>query len=340
MILQALRACTRIFCPAVIHLEEAIAGPAEMLTFLGKGEHTGHEGNLACHNNLMVQYWSALATRDTNLMAYVLKTHSPEMVPNATYVAYLRCHDDIEGGITDEDAGALGFSGAMHRSYLTEFYEGSFPGSFSRGAFFQENEATGDKRVSGSLASLVGLEKAIAENDTTACDTAIQRIMLGNALIAAFGGVPVLFMGDEVVHLNDYGYLDVPEHANDSRWLHRPAMGWGLVNKASDKVSVPGQILDGTRHILSRRKSAHELHGAIPTRILEAEPKEVFAFARLAPTGNVVCLFNFSEQPQEIPEGWLDDAGVSEFLDLLSGDAVMLYNGKLHLPSYGRVWLR
>ena len=61
MILQALRAVCRIVCPAVIHLEEAIVSPSEMLPYLGRGVHDGKEGNLAYHNSLMVQFWSALA---------------------------------------------------------------------------------------------------------------------------------------------------------------------------------------------------------------------------------------------------------------------------------------
>ena len=67
-ILQALRAASRIAAPAVIHLAEAIVSPREMVPYLGAGEHTGREGNLAYHNSLMVQFWSALATRETRLM--------------------------------------------------------------------------------------------------------------------------------------------------------------------------------------------------------------------------------------------------------------------------------
>ncbi len=73
MLLQALRACCRIVCPAVLHLEEAIVAPAEMLPYLGRGRHDGQEGNLAYHNSLMVQFWGALATRDTRLMSHVLR---------------------------------------------------------------------------------------------------------------------------------------------------------------------------------------------------------------------------------------------------------------------------
>ena len=149
MILQALRACCRIACPAVIHLEEAIVAPAEMLPYLGRGKHDGREGNLAYHNSLMVQFWGALATRDARMMRHVLSAHFPDRLTNATYATYIRCHDDIGWAITDEDAGALHISGPAHRETLSNFYEGTFPGTFARGALFQVNKATGDKRISG-----------------------------------------------------------------------------------------------------------------------------------------------------------------------------------------------
>jgi amylosucrase len=226
MILRALRAACRIACPAVIHLEEAIVAPAEMLPYLGRGEHDGKEGNLAYHNSLMVQFWSALATRDTALMTHVLGTHFPDRLTNATYATYVRCHDDIGWAVTDDDAAAVGLSGPAHRAFLSDFYEGRFPGSFAKGALFQENPATGDKRISGSFASLAGLEAALAGGDAVGVETAVQRILLGHALIAGFGGIPLIYMGDEIALLNDWGYQDVPDHAHDSRWVHRPKMDW------------------------------------------------------------------------------------------------------------------
>ena len=81
----------------------------------------------------MVQFWSSLAARDTRMMAHVLRTHFPPVVPNATYATYLRCHDDIGWAVTDEDAAAVGLTGSLHRAFLSDFYEGVFPGTFSRG---------------------------------------------------------------------------------------------------------------------------------------------------------------------------------------------------------------
>lgn len=340
LILRALRACTRIAASAVIHLEEAIVGPAEMLTYFGRGEHDGREGNLCYHNSLMVQYWSALATRDTRLMTHVLRTHFPPVLTNATYATYIRCHDDIGWAITDEDAGALGLSGAAHRAFLSDFYDGSYPGSFARGVLFQENPETGDKRIAGSFAALAGLEAGLAAGDPLAVDRAVDRILLGHALIASFGGIPLIYMGDELAMVNDHGYLDVPEHAHDSRWINRPAMDWDRAARASaDPVTPEGRVLHGTRAILAARRSCDRLHGGHPTEILDCGNAALLAFARRAPQGGILCLFNFTESWQQVSGDWLRFQGVTDMRDILSDATVTLHDDMLALPPYGRVWL-
>jgi amylosucrase len=338
MILQALRACSRIATPAVIHLEEAIVAPAEMLPYLGRGRHDGREGNLAYHNSLMVQFWSSLATRDTRLMTHVLASHFPDVLTNATYATYLRCHDDIGWAVTDEDAAAIGVSGQGHRSFLSDFYEGSFPGTFARGALFQENPETGDKRISGTLASLAGLEKAMAAGDAQGIDWAVQRILMGHALIAAFGGIPLIYMGDEIALMNDDGYRDVPQHAHDSRWIHRPMMDWVAFRERGDH-SPAARVHAGLRHILARRRATDALHAGHPTRIIRHDVPGLFAFVRAAPTGAVVCLFNFTEGWINVPAALARAAGATAFQDALSQNPVQLHADAVVLPPYGRVWM-
>jgi amylosucrase len=339
MLLQALRAVCRIACPAVLHLEEAIVAPAEMLPYLGRGKHDGKEGNLAYHNSLMVQFWSALATRDTRLMTHVMGTHFPDRLTNATYATYIRCHDDIGWAVTDEDAAALHLSGPAHRAFLSDFYDGTFPGSFARGALFQENPATGDKRISGSFASLAGLERALAEGDEAGVDLAVQRILMGHAMIAAFGGIPLIYMGDELALLNDYSYRDVPEHAHDSRWLHRPRMDWALADARHEGNALAARVWLGVRHILARRRAVPALHGGVPTRIVACDAPQVFAFRREAPTGVVLGVFNFSESWVHLPESWVRGQGVTAMHDALSDAAVEVHHGNVALPPYARAWL-
>ena len=342
MLLHALRAVSRIAAPAAIHLEEAIVSPAEMIPYLGRGEHYGREGNLAYHNSLMVQFWSALASRDTRLMTHVLKTHFPPELDNATYATYIRCHDDIGWAVTEEDASAVGLDGGLHRAFLSDFYEGTFPGSFSRGVVFQFNPATGDKRISGTLASLAGLERAEAEGNAEAIDRAIDRILLGHALIASFGGIPLIYMGDEIALLNDYGYRDEPAHAHDSRWVHRPRMDWRRAAEAAAGGETPAaRVWRGVRHILTQRRAMPEFHAANPTLIVEPGQDGLFAFTRKTPTNAVVCVFNFTETWTYLRRDWALAQGASLFVDGLSGEPVGLAGEpEIALPPYARLWLR
>ncbi len=337
MLLQALRACSRIASAAVLHLEEAIVAPAEMLPYLGRGKHDGKEGNLAYHNSLMVQFWSSLATRDTRLMTHVLATHFPDRLTNATYATYIRCHDDIGWAVTDEDAAAVGLSGHGHRAFLSDFYEGSFPGTFAKGALFQVNEATGDKRISGSFASLAGLERA--GGDPALTEMAVQRILMGHALIAAFGGIPLIYMGDELALPNDYGYIDNLDHAHDSRWIHRPRMNWPLAETRHGGDTPAARVFWGTKQILARRAVTPALHGAVPVRVVPTGNDAIFGFQRLAPTGTLLGLFNFTEHWQQVSEAWARSLGAQAMHDALSDHRVETHQGQIVLPPYARVWL-
>ena len=127
----------------------------------------------------------------------------------------MRSHDDIGWTFADEDAAELGIDGYRHRRFLNDFYVGRFPGTFARGVPFQENPKTGDARVAGTTASLAGVEAGDAGG--------VDRVLLAHAIALSTGGIPLLYLGDEVAQLNDYSYADDPAKAGDSRWVHRPA---------------------------------------------------------------------------------------------------------------------
>ena len=230
----------------------------------------------------------------------------------------------------------MGMIGAAHRNYLSDFYEGGFAGSFAQGALFQENPLTGDKRISGSFASLAGLEKA---RDAGAVDLAVQRILMGHALIAGFGGIPLIYMGDELAVLNDYGYLSNSDHVHDSRWIHRPVMDWDVAALRAVDDLPSGRVFRGVKHILARRRATPALHAATPTRVLRTEQTGVFAVARLAPTGTVLCLYNFTENWAHLGADWARAQGVSQMHDALSDAPVATPGGIIALPPHARVWL-
>ncbi len=81
------------------------------------------------------------------------------------------------------------------------------------------------------------------------------------------------------------------------------------------------------------------LHGGVPVQVLDSGVAGVFAFRRAAPTGAILCLYNFTEGWLHLPEGWLRAEGAQAMHDALSDAPVALHHGNLALPPYARVWL-
>ena len=337
LLTRALRAALRIVAPAVAFKAEAIVAPADLISYLGRGAHHGKLSDLAYHNSLMVQLWSSLASRDVRLFEAALLNFPPKPT-SSTWGVYVRCHDDIGWAISDEDAAQAGVSGEGHRRFLSDFYTGEFPGSFASGLAFQTNPRTGDRRVSGSGASLVGLEQALALVDDAAAALAIERLLLLHAVTFAFGGVPLLYMGDELATLNDYSYEGTPEHASDNRWVHRPQMDWGRVGERHDPGTPAGQMYAGLRELTRARGHLPQLHASVESEVFRSPNPAVLFLARRHPVGTMLCLYNFSEHPQSFPAAALSPH-FALATDAISGAAVPLHRQSIVLAPYGRLWL-
>ena len=138
---------------------------------------------------------------------------------------------------------------------------------------------------------------------------------------------------------NDYGFVDVPEHANDNRWLHRPLMDWKKLKQAESGKGPVADLLAGVKHILARRKSTPQLASQVPTRIIETGNEKLFAFVRLADDGPLAGLFNFTDQWTSISAARLRREGLTEFKDLLGGGTAAIHADALAVAPYGRLWL-
>jgi amylosucrase/maltose alpha-D-glucosyltransferase/alpha-amylase len=166
------------------------------------------------------------------------------------WVNYVRCHDDIGWAFSDDDGREVEIDPKGHRKFLSQFYTGRFDGSFARGLPFQENPLTGDVRVSGTNASLCGLEGAIEAGDRNLIDLAIRRILLLHAVVCTLSGIPLIYLGDEIGLLNDYDHTKEPEKDGDTRWVHRPRFDRGRASESRDPESIPGRIYNGILRLI------------------------------------------------------------------------------------------
>ena len=108
------------------------------------------------------------------------------------------------------------------------------PGSWAQGALFQENPATGDARISGTSAALCGIEAARASGDRGGLEAAIRRLVLLYSVAYSYGGIPLVYMGDELALPNDTPYRNDPATRDDNRWMHRPRMDWEAAERRGD----------------------------------------------------------------------------------------------------------
>lgn len=333
---QALRAVARIACPALAFKAEAIVGPRDLVQYLGQGRHAGRVSDLAYHNVLMVQVWSMLATANTVLARHALRA-LPMTPPSGTWISYVRCHDDIGWAIDDDDARAVGLEGFAHRRFLSEWYAGEFPGSWARGLVFQHNPATGDKRISGTSASLTGLDRPESMDDE---DRALARMFLAHAIVAGWGGIPLVWSGDELAMPNDPRWNAEAGHEDDNRWAHRPRLDWRRAEQRHDLTTVAGKVFEGVAHLARTRASLPQLHAAALTTVLPDTDDGILAVLRQHPSGPMVCLYNVTDSWRPFPFARFAEAGISAPYNAL-GDHVVYggAEGDALLSPYAAWWV-
>lgn len=292
-LIKAFNAVVRIASPALIFKSEAIVHPDDVVKYISP-----EECQVSYNPLLMALLWNSLATRKTHLLSQAL-AYRFKLPGTTAWVNYVRVHDDIGWTFSDEDAFILGVNGGDHRRFLNEFYRGRFPGSFARGLPFQENPVTGDCRISGTGASLAGLEKALHEEGEKEAELAIRRILLIHGIILTVGGIPLIYLGDEIGTLNDYTYRDDPAHERDSRWVHRPRADWKKYEKRSNLHSIEGHIYNGFRSMIELRKG-HEVFAGGDLEIIPTGNEHVLGFTRIHAGRRAAVFANFSETAQTI----------------------------------------
>ena len=336
---QIMRACMRIAAPSVAFKAEAIVSPEDLMAYLGTGEHYGLVSDMAYHNELMVQLWNCLATAESRMAEAALST-MPTKPPSTTWATYVRCHDDIGWAISDADAAAVGVDGYEHRRFLSDFYSGQYKTSFARGLVFQANPLTGDRRISGSAASLAGLEKALEESDEHGVGMAIARIVLMYTLICGYGGVPLIYMGDELGLLNDMDYGSDPAHADDNRWAHRPFMDWALVERVAADEDLPAARLNrALRHVLQVRAATPQVHASFAARVLPSPDPRVLILVRDHPLGPLVEVYNMSEQTVQLHHSVLTQHLGYDARELIGGYTYDLRPATIDIWPYQAAWL-
>ncbi len=343
LILQLMKDCCQVTAPGVLFIAEAIVAPVEVIKYFGEDAIAAKECEIAYNATLMALLWDGIATKNTKLIYQGIK-NLPNKLDRATWLNYVRCHDDIGFGFDDNDIRLAGYEPSSHRRFLVDYFSGKYD-ALARGLVFMPNEVTGDARICGSLASLVGLESAIENGDNQLIASSINRILLLHGIILSFGGLPLIYNGDALGVLNDYSYSEDPSKSNDNRWVHRPKIDWEKAELRKKQGTVEYTIFNAMKKMIAIRKEISAFADFNNRELLQIDNPHLLCFMRFdpqRPSEKVLVIANFDANSQYLDLESIGNAGFSaysQFVDLYSGKMPSQHDGRIVLHGYQFYWL-
>ncbi len=322
-------------CPSCALLGEAIVEPEQIVSYFGDNHQT--ECEVMYNANLMVDIYNSFASRDARLMT--IDANRFQLPKKGTWMNYVRCHDDIGWGFNEQAVAELGFDPHAHKQFLIQFYGNNFHDTFSKGEYYQYNPKNQDARTNGTLASLLGLEKAIDEKREYKRYESIRRINLAHALIMSYKGIPLIYSGDEIATLNDQSYKEDPNKQKEGRWVHRPFFDWKRAKNKEICDTNEYDVYQALKEMIKQRKKLPQLHGQTEQYAIDTQNKHVFCFIRKHQSKTLIAMFNFSEMSQNVNVYALRQfATSSKYKDVFSNRSINLYDEKIELSPYEYLW--
>ena len=93
--------------------------------------------------------------------------------------------------------------------------------------------------------------------------------LLAHAVVYGWGGIPVLWGGDELAQPNDPNWDTEPGHEADSRWAGRPRLDEGRLANRRDRSTVEGRVFTDLAHMAQVRAGLPQLDAVVRTRVDE-----------------------------------------------------------------------
>lgn len=342
-LISLFRMCIQVIAPGVILLAEAIVAPRNIIKYFGEGAAEGNECEVAYNASLMALLWNSIATKKASLMVKSV-TEIPTKPSDATWINYIRCHDDIGLGYEDDIVRATGYDPYAHKQFILNYYCGKLEWSPAKGLMFMYNPKNGDGRITGSAASLLGLETALEQNNKNIIDYAISKILMLHGIILTYGGIPMIYAGDEIATLNDYSYQQNEDQVNDNRWVNRPMQNWKTVTSLNKQKDKPSSIIyNGLKKMIRLRKDHSVFADTNNIKVFSCPNEHIFVYQRIDANKSIWVLSNFNEVTETLNIGWLLSIGIhtdKNSVDLLTGEPIHLIQNELPLKPYEQLWIK
>ncbi len=164
-------------------------------------------------------------------------------------------------------------------------------------------------------------------------------------MIMSFGGIPLMYYGDEIGTLNDCNYMEDVSKANDNRWMHRPKIDWEKAALRKQHGTVEQRIFEGLQKMIAVRKTTPAFADYNNRELIDTDNPNLFVFMRNNPllhNDNVLVVGNFDSSPQSLTLSDLSNRGrfeYSQLQDLYSGESPTMFKDQLVVPAYRFYWL-
>ena len=227
----------------------------------------------------MVQIWSMLAARDVRLAAHALRALPPEP-PTTAWITYLRCHDDIGWAIIDEDAAAVGATGPGT----------ALPGRLVRRRLPRLARARAGVPVQPrrpATAASSGTRRACrargGAESAAEVDRAAPALRLAHAIVIGWGGIPVIWSGDELGQPNDPGWAESPATRTTTAGRTAPGSTGRAPSSGTTGARWPGGCsATSSRWCRARGRLVH-LHGSVESPVGPVDDPGVLVTVREHP---------------------------------------------------------
>ncbi|MET0684835.1 MAG: hypothetical protein ABW060_05935, partial [Solirubrobacteraceae bacterium] len=132
-------------------------------------------------------------------------------------------------------------------------------------------------------------------------ELAVRRILVLHAVAFAHGGLPLIYLGDELGLLNDRAWHDDAHHADDNRWMHRPPMDWAAAERRRVAGTPEAALWDGLRRLIAARRGTRATHAQGSGGPLGTGNDHVYGVLRALAGERLLLLASFSAAEQRVP---------------------------------------
>ena len=167
---------------------------------------------------------------------------------------------------------------------------------------------------------------------------AVERFLCAHAIMFALEGIPGVYIHSLVGTRNDYQKV---EHTKHNRSINRHKWEYEALESAiADASTTHSEVYKGMMSLLKIRRRQSAFHPNATQFTLHLGDK-VFGFWRqsMNRTQNIFCIFNISDQEQELHLSELNLSDFMEWADLISGEKIGDLSESLMLNPYQTLWI-